>query len=215
MITLTNTTQQEIILLGHLFREDGSGDESYDIPSVQLPQWSSDNDVLLNIINGNIVLANYGESITDVNKAIDILKGVVPTKVESSNYPFSSKILPDGKKLFRRVHGVSQTLTGTTGDILFNVPYNNCKITGIEIMGADLGDKISMYVLDTPTGTISGVPNYMLNQFGFNVQIATGLHGYHSNYDADLIKDMIIKVSYDAVTADRTIYMNIFLHDVV
>lgn len=216
MITLTNTTNSEIQLLGVLFREDGTGDESYQIPAIAMPLWSSNSDVIQNISNGNLLLTSNGVDITNISEAIDILKGITPKQVQSSSFPFADKRLQDGKKVFTRIHGVSGSVQNQPDNIDFTVPYNNCKITGIEIINGDIGDKATFQVLDTPTGTISGVSNYLLNEFGTNVAISKGFYKYKSDYDADLIKDMTLRIQYDAFDSlvAKTVYINFFLHEV-
>lgn len=130
------------------------------------------------------------------------------------NLPFDSKKLSDGKSLFRRVHGVKQTLSGDT-DFDLVIPYNQCKINGLEIVWAPAGLQVDLKVYDTPTGTISTVPNYMLNQFGFGTGVAKDFYEETSNYDADLIKDMKVKCTIlnpDSLT--DTICVNFILHEV-
>lgn len=143
-----------------------------------------------------------------------------PVTVDSDiqNLPFASKTMPDGRKIFRRTHGISGIVAGSPDSIVFNVPYANCKITGIEIINGDIGDSINLKVLDTPSGTISTIPDYMLNQFGFSTYISGGFHKYESNYDADLIENMKILIEYDAINSNllpKTVYINIILHEIV
>ena len=67
-----------------------------------------------------------------------------------------------------------------------------------------------------PTGTFSTVPNYMLNQFGFNVVVSELLYSDKSDYDADLIKDMKVKLVYKNDTnASKEVGVNITFHEVV
>lgn len=134
----------------------------------------------------------------------------------SSSTPFANKTLPDGKKVYKRVHGVSETLQSGQTNIDFVIPHDACKITGVEIIAGIHGDKVNFKVYDTPTGTISGYPDVLLNQFGFNVYMAEGLHKELSNYDADLIKDMKVSLEYDAkdTGAEREVYVNFILHEV-
>jgi hypothetical protein len=131
-----------------------------------------------------------------------------------SNLPFDAKKLPDGKSLYRKVHGVKKTLSGdTTFDLV--VPYDNAKITGVEVVWAPAGLQCDMKVYDTPTGTISTIPNLMLNQYGFDVGLGKDFYEENSNYDADLIKDMKIEclVKNPASLTDE-ICVNFILHEV-
>ena len=128
--------------------------------------------------------------------------------------PFANKRLPEGD-LFKRVHGVSATIAaGSTGNVELVVPYNIAKFNGAEIINCKLGDTVDFMVYDNPSGTISGVPDLMLNQFGFNVQMPNDFYKNTSEYDADIILGMKIQCQYTNNGADPvTIYMNVELHE--
>lgn len=146
---------------------------------------------------------------------------VIPTEVkvieEVAKAPFAAKVLANGQKLFKRVHGVQNTiLANSTGTIELVVPYTQCKITSLEIMGASLGDTCNFNVYDTSTGYISTIPNYKLNQFGFNVCMAKDYHMEHSEYDADLIMGMKLEIEFNnSTTEDKLIGINFILHQLV
>lgn len=140
---------------------------------------------------------------------------LTPIAVENTS-PFADKILPNGSKLFKRVHGVSQQVSNSLVNIDFSIPYANCKITGMEIISAVAGDVCNFKILDTPSGTISGVANAQLNQFGFNVNIASIFYKHESNYDADLIQDLKIRIEYlpKDTSSTRDVFINLILHEV-
>lgn len=217
MITLTNTTVEEIIVMGILFRESGEDNSTHEIPKLEQLAWAENSEVLVYIANGDLLLKLNDVEITDVSKAIDILKDLNVKPVKITPYPFREKILEDGKKTFTRVHGISASVQGASDNIDFVIPYTNCKITGMEVIGGVLGDVVNFKVLDTPTGTISTIPNYELNQFGFNVAVSSGFYKYVSEYPADLIQNMKIRLEYDAKDEllPRTVYINLFLHQIV
>lgn len=133
-----------------------------------------------------------------------------------SREPFASKILKNGMKLYRRKHGYKETIAANSSkDIIISVPYDNCKINKLEIIDANPLDRIDMMVLDTPTGTTSTIPNYMLNQFGFGVVVSELLYSDKSDYDADLIKDMQLKITYyNDSASSKEIGLNIIFHEV-
>lgn len=217
MLKVTNVTSSEIILVGKLLREDGSGDSTYEIPATDVVVWANDDDVITNISSGDVVLSLNDEDILSVSKAIDILKKEAPTDVRSQLLPFADKKLKDGKRVFNRIHGITADVGGARENIDFSIPYPACKINGIQIVGAQKGDNVNFKVLDTPTGTISGVNNAQLNQFGFNVYLQPDYHEYECAYDADLIEDMTIRLEYDSVATDllpNTVYINFLLHEV-
>lgn len=156
----------------------------------------------------------YNEIVTRI-KSGQSVQNKVESKSPEINAPFASKEI-DGKKLFTRIHGISASVQNAPDNIDFTVPYNNCKINGIEILAGGFGDKANFKVLDTPSGTISGVPNYLLNQFAFDVNITKDFYRFYSPYDADLIKDMTLRIEYDAKDEllPKTIYINLILHEV-
>lgn len=111
--------------------------------------------------------------------------------------PFASKELPNGQRLYRRKHGYSfSCLPQAEFTYTIVVPYNIAKINEMEIIGAPQVMAIDMKVLDTAAGTLTGVPNFMLNQFGFDVQISPDFYRDTSQYDADVYKDMQIQVVF-------------------
>ncbi len=133
---------------------------------------------------------------------------------QTKSQPFADKQV-DGKKLFKRVHG-STLASNTTSDqnIDFLVPYTQAKITGLEVINADMGDRADFMVLDTSAGTISGIPNYKLNQFGFDVNLAEKFHKEESSYDADVILGMTLRVVFKAASAtSKTVGFNFILHE--
>jgi hypothetical protein len=155
----------------------------------------------------------------------NIIKGsrvsqIIPSskKVEiTSTPPFALKALATGQKVFRRVRGTFGTVQNVPINIDFVVPFAQCKITGLQILGAVLGDKVTFQVLDDNVGTISGIPNYVLNTFGEDVYVAPGEATYPSKYDADLIGGLVLRMIYDAKDdlLPRKIYVNFDLHEVI
>lgn len=202
-------------------------DEEYTVPTdANRAKWQNNSGVLVAIANSDLLVGDGGEFFSDVNQALDWLKGNISAKVEvvksESLPPFANKVTSDDKKLYRRKHGISLDspatviAAGETKTLSLVVPYNNAKINKIEIIGGKIGDTVDLKVYDTPTGTLSTVPNYMLNQFGFSVYVGSDFYEDSSNYDADLIKDMKIELSYsnNHDSDDVVPYANIVLHEV-
>ena len=127
---------------------------------------------------------------------------------------FTAKTLSNGKSLYKRFTGISQTLTSGSNTFAWTqASFPWVKFVGIEVIGAELGDTCSLYVLDTSTGTYSGHANYPLNQFGFTANIAPGFYNNTSSYDADLYQNLQIKFVYTSVSA-KTIYINFDMNEV-
>ena len=124
---------------------------------------------------------------------------------------FSSKKVGN-KNLFKRIHGIQSSVVIGLNTIDFVIPYNNCKMNGVQIIGASIGDTIDFEVYDTPAGLFSGVPNAKLTQFGFGVCIAKDFYSYHSEYDSDVPKDIKLRVKFTSV-AIATIGINFLLNE--
>lgn len=139
--------------------------------------------------------------------------------------PFNSKEMPDGKKLFRRVHGIQATLaaSGNT-EVEFLVPYNWCKITGARLLWFPEGVKADFFVLDSEAGLVQSqmgvppesiVPFKVLNQFGFDANCAVDFFIDDSPYDADLYLGMKFKaVLKNASATSKVVGVNLVLHEV-
>ncbi len=144
------------------------------------------------------------------------LKAKCNRSIAIKTLPFADKILPNGKKIYTRIHGIQAEVQNSMDTIEFVVPYTSCKITGIEIFGAKLGDIANFKVVDTASGTYSGAPNYVLNQFGFSINLSKDTYKYISDYDADLYINMRLRIEYDALdeVLPRPIYINFILHEI-
>lgn len=110
---------------------------------------------------------------------------------------FASKAVAEGN-LYRRKHGFKseEIAPNSSGIIELVIPYNAAKINQMELVNAREGDTVDLKAYDTPTGTISGVANYMLNQYAFKLELPNGYYMDKSDYNADFIKDMKIEVTY-------------------
>lgn len=213
MIKLRNTTNEEIILMEILIRETGQEDNVYEIPSLSVPQWADNDEVLQAISDGSVILSLNDTEISSVSKAIDILKNIAPKEVNSTHLPFSSKILLNGKKLFVRNYGQQSNMSPGVNIVDFVVPYSHCKINEIEILNAESGDVANLKILDSETGTYTTVPYYQLNQFAFNLNISKDCYRKKSEYDSDLYGGMIIRIEYNSVSA-KAVYFNYMLHEI-
>ena len=164
------------------------------------------------LILDGIISSHDGEPIPEVQE--------VPTQVKTM--PFSSNtITVDGetKGLYKRVHGVNVVIpAGQTGYLDFVSPYSATKFTGAEIFGGVIGDSLDFFVLDSVNNDYSGAPgsHYILNQFGFDVQMCPGgKYANTSNYDADIYYGMVINCAFkNNGTEDKIIAMNVWLHEV-
>jgi hypothetical protein len=132
--------------------------------------------------------------------------------------PFAGKMVED-HKLFRRKHGTSiSSPAGQTANLDVVIPYTRCKVNKAELIGCSMNDSVNLKVLDNAQGSISGtgIPNVLLNQFGFNVRMPDGYYTDKSEYDADLYQGMIVRIEYTNNSANTvTISVNVTLHQMV
>lgn len=189
----------------------------YQIPDIEDYIWANDSTLITDISNGAVIMSkNNGTSghIADISDAVNFLKSIDPSVKVVGQPAFADKKTIDGKSLYVRDKGMEFTVSiGANNNKQCNIDYNTMKFNGVEIIGGEVGDKVNLKVLDTPTGTISTIPNYLLNQFGFSVNVGPNYYHRVSKYDADLIKDMKIVVDYESVSS-KTIYINYILHEV-
>lgn len=128
--------------------------------------------------------------------------------------PYKSKVIDD-EKLYKRVHGVTKACVAGANTIDFDIPYDHVKITELEIMWAPEGATVDLMILDDDLGTYSTIPNYLLNQFSFDANIAKDQYKHHSSYDADLYLNMTVSVViYLPTGTDKTIGVNFGLDEV-
>jgi hypothetical protein len=161
---------------------------------------------------GDVLLLN---NIVSSHNGIPLPENEVKVVQVDSSPPFASKtILVSGvsKKLYKRVHGIQQDCVVGDNILEFTIPYPQAKITGIEMIGGANCDIVRLLIKDTPTGTYSTVPNYTLNQFGFNVNVAGNYYQHTSEYDADLFLNMKIHIIYTAQVAGK-IGINFILNE--
>lgn len=178
----------------------------------------------LKAVDGNVVYT-HDLSVDDV---ADYETNLLPdANGKNENFytrePFASKKLKDGSSLFRRKHGVIETiLASSEKEIIFTVPYSKAKINKLEIVSANDLDKVDLYVkspLDANTAAAYGMPaDILLNQFGFDVVTSgtVGVYADKSDYDADVYTGFQIIVKYkNHTTADKEVGFNLVYHEVV
>lgn len=127
---------------------------------------------------------------------------------------FASKTLTNGKNLFKRFTGASFPLVSGSNTFTWTqANYSLVKFVGVEVINAEIGDICSVYVLDTVTGTYSGIPNYPLNQFAYSANVSPNFYKYVSQYDSDLYQGLQIKFVYTSASI-KTVYINFDMNEV-
>lgn len=153
-----------------------------------------------------LVAAHSGEPISD------------PDKVEVESQPvFANKFLPDGRRIWNADNCEEFSINNAAKNLDFVIPKDVMKVNGLEIVNCKAGDKATLQVLDTPTGTVSGVANAVLRTFG-TVYLPDEFYKRVSKYDADIIKGMTIRIIYDRkdVSLDPAadVFINYLLHEI-
>ena len=174
--------------------------------------------VRVNKLNSDILKA-YKKYTKDELKSINLdeTPEITNTKFNPEVLsPFAAKKLPDERKLYRRKRGTRNTIpANSSASITFTVPYAMCKIDQLEITNTDTLDQADFNVRDTATGTYSGYPNVVIEQFGFDVEMPMDFYVDRSNYDANLYGGMVLEVVYKNSTSnDKIIGINFNLHEI-
>lgn len=174
--------------------------------------WSKNSSVLSSITAGELVLNDGTSDVVVTSEALKILFGLAPKDVQVvMNPPFASKAIGT-KKVFARMTGKKFPVTVGLNTLNFLIPKNEMKMNGVEITNGKVGETVNFKVLDTATGTISTIPNFMLNQFAFDVNLPDGFYSQKSDYDADVIKDLVIQIEITAVES-RDLCVNYLIHE--
>lgn len=88
-------------------------------------------------------------------------------------------------------------------------------MSGVEIIGAEKGDIVQMLVKDTPEGTYSTVPNYVLNKFGTNWFVRPEVFLKEIPYGARVYPGMVVAFLYDNKGIEKNVYINLDLHKLI
>jgi hypothetical protein len=185
--------------------------EAYDIQSNELSVWKSNDKVITDLASGSLLI---GDGITYKSAGASAVAYLLETTREvivNEQPVFAAKKIGT-KKLYTRATGKTFNLTVGENVLDFTIPFNEVKFNGLEIDNAKVGESVSLKILDTATGTVTTVPNYVLNQFGYNLNLPNGFYRRISDYDADLFIGLQIRVIYNAIEA-RTIGLNYMLHE--
>lgn len=192
--------------------------DEYQITDNERIRFSTCNILLEDIAAGKAQIGDGSSWFSDTSTQYRWLLVDNPTDSDGHlvyHYPaFAEKKLFDGSKLYKRLHGKVESLSSGSNNVIFTCPHGYVKIIGTRIVGAEIGDYCDFYVLDDTSGTYSGTPNAVLNQYGFNVAIAPDDHQETCRYDADLYYGMQIKFVYNSVSA-KTVGFNFDMSEVV
>lgn len=188
-----------------------TSNQEYDIEPNELFKWRNTDKVILDLSNGNLLIGDGVNYKSIGSSAVNYLLGTSQEVIVSQQPVFSAKTI-GSKKLFSRTTGKIFALSVGLNTLDYTITFNEVKFNGLELDKCKFGEKITLKILDTNSGLKSGVPNYTLNTFGFDVNLPDGFYRRISDYDADLVKDLIIRIEYTATEA-RNIGINYMLHE--
>jgi hypothetical protein len=140
---------------------------------------------------------------------------IIPDKNTKGEIVSKQSTFNDKDNLFFRGKGVKQTITAnSTESIIYTMSYTKGRINGLEIFYGNNGDTCNFKVLDDTSGTYTTVPNYLLNQFGFDWNVDSNGLKEILPYDADLFINMQLVVEYtNNSNADTEIGVNFYIHE--
>jgi hypothetical protein len=210
--------------------------EYFEIPATRLPAWQTDSMLLIDIANGSAIVAKDdtgSTDISDVNEAIDLLKGNQIRKVQ--NLAIND---PNGKRarLVGTHKGTAAVSTSTPVDWAIpqlQFPYGTNVTSifdGVQYYARDAhhGDTITFQVVDKDgTGVTLGLYSqavydafkdaqgvFVVEQFGDPWHVAPNSLEDIILYKAILVPGLHIRVIYTNVDANNTVdfFVNLFRH---
>jgi len=117
------------------------------------------------------------------------------------------------KKLFARNTGKQFAVAAGSNDLTYTATFAWVKFIGLELVGSEALDTGELRVYDDAAGTYSGVPNALLNQFGYTMNFPKDFYSRSSPFDADLYVGMVMKITYVSASA-KTIGINYIMNEV-
>ena len=190
-------------------------EESFEITLLRYPAFASCEDLVVDVGAGTVDMSVDGTVSLSTAKGLELLIDVYPASkdITVTNSPaFADKTVGD-KSLYSRMAGKKYPVITGSNTCIYTVPFAAMKFSGIEIINAEVGDEVDLYILDKASGTPYYALNLVLNQFGYEVYLAADYFRHESNYDADLFIDMQIKAVYESAS-EKDIYINYILHEV-
>jgi hypothetical protein len=148
-------------------------------------------------------------------KALGNVKPLQTVSVQTTPAFGNKTVLVNGvtKKLYARNTGRQFDVVSGSNDLEFTIDYPWVKVIGIEAVNAESLDTAELRVYDSPAGTYSGVSGYMLNQFGYTLNIGKDFYSKTAAFDADLYYGMKLKITYVSLS-DKRVGINYLLNEV-
>lgn len=163
----------------------------------------------------SIVTAHDGTPLSE-NVVQNVAIQSQPSVTIMATPPYGSKTITVAgvtKKLFARNTGFQQAVSVGANTIDYVVSYPWVKLLGVEAINCEALDTVDFKVYDNAAGTYSGVPNVLLNQFAYAINLPKDFYQKMSQFDADLYIGMIIRITYTSISA-KTVGINLLMNEV-
>jgi hypothetical protein len=144
-------------------------------------------------------------------------KSPIQTSIVQTQPPYGAKtIVVNGvvHKLYTRFTGIQQQLSVGSNTIVYTATYPWAKLIGVEAVNCEALDMVDFKVYDNSSGAYSGVPNQLLNQFSFTLNLPKDFYRRTAQFDADIYAGMTIQVTYNSQSS-KTVGINFLLDQVV
>jgi len=189
----------------------------FSISSSLESEYNSDTSLIADLANTIVKMSSDGvtDYSNDGSSNVDFLKGLINTTVITSAPSFGAKTFLLGstvKKLFARNTGKPFAVTTGSNELSYTATYPWAKITGVECIGAEIGDYADLRVYDNSSGTYSGVANALLNQFGYTIYLAKDYYRRDSKFDSDIYVGMVLKITYNSIS-NKNVYINYLMDE--
>ena len=127
----------------------------------------------------------------------------------------------EGETAYKKVTGVKKLIDpGSTENIELAFPFPKGLVKGAKIINTHIGDSLNFKIKDTDTNTYSQAPvesvgpNYILNQFGFNVYLTNESLEDTAEFAGVLYQGMVLTCEYTNNTSEaKTVYMNCDIYE--
>lgn len=189
-------------------------EESSLTPSLERIDSSEDNLVLVffssvtadeEIKLAAIIRNHSGEPLEDIEEV---------TKVEISSPVENNAFASKGNYHFRGSGKKFTCLANATTSCEYVVEYGHVKFNGISILNGNNGDTCNLKVLDNSTGLFSSIPDYTLDQFGYDWNVMASGTKEMLPYVADLYQTMRIVIEYTNNTdSNLELMVNYYIHE--
>jgi hypothetical protein len=211
MIYIKNISGSQIIVRGVVIEDN----TYYEIQETHRIDWYNDESVYAFIGSDQLQIAKLNDGSNDIQDKVkqwEYLGNELPSQVEISTPIINNAFANKGNHHFRGTGKKFICAANTTTSCEFEISYTHVKFNGVNILNGNSGDTCNLKVLDNAAGTFSTVPNYTLDQFGFDWNITDSKELLP--YVADLYQTMKIVIEYTNNTDSETeIFVNYYIHE--